>query len=138
MMAVAPYLPFGDGKPFALRMGLQPLPPEQWIEIDGAYAAQLKAKRELLATRHGDVLQALPEARLASEEALKFLLDHLRRYYPGRFAFRTLRSIGIGGKWDFAQLSLHPLEHATRLVQEDFCILQADDQSGDTYRLTAG
>jgi hypothetical protein len=139
MNKAAPYLPFGDGKPFALRMGLQPLPAEQWIEIGDDYSAQLAEKRKLLATRHDDVVQALPQAQLASEEALKFLLDHLRRYYPGQFAFRTLRNIGIDGKWDFAQLSLHPLEHATGLVQEDFCILQADEATGGaTYRLTAG
>jgi hypothetical protein len=138
MTTAAPYLPFSDGKPFALRMGLQPLPAEQWIEPGDDFSAQLAEKRKLLATRHDDVVQTLPQAQAASEEALKFLLDHLRRYYPGRFAFRTLRSIGIDGKWDFSQLSLHPLEHATRLVQEDFCILQSDDESGDTYRLTAG
>jgi dimethylamine monooxygenase subunit A len=139
MTTAAPYLPFSDGKPFALRMGLQPLPAEQWIEPGDDFSAQLAEKRKLLATRHDDVVQTLPQAQAASEEALKFLLDHLRRYYPGRFAFRTLRSIGIDGKWDFSQLSLHPLEHATRLVQEDFCILQADDESdGNIYRLTAG
>jgi dimethylamine monooxygenase subunit A len=144
MTTAAPYLPFSDGKPFALRMGLQVLPAEQWIEIGADFSAQLAEKRKLLAARHDDVMQALPQARLASEEALKFLLDHLRRYFPGRFALRTLRGIGIDGKWDFSQLSLHPLEHATSLVQEDFCILQADDKtsddktSDDTYRLTAG
>jgi dimethylamine monooxygenase subunit A len=138
MTTAAPYLPFSDAKPFALRMGLQPLPAEQWIEIADDFSAQLAEKRKLLATRHDDVVQTLPQAQPASEEALKLLLEHLRRYYPGRFAFGTLRNIGIGEKWDFAQLSLHPLEHATRLVQEDFCILQADDESGDTYRLTAG
>jgi hypothetical protein len=138
MTTAAPYLPFSDGKPFALRMGLQPLPAEQWIEPGEDFSAQLAEKRRLLATRHDDVVQVLPQARLASEEALKLLLQHLRRYYPGRFALRALRSIGTGGKWDFSQLSLHPLEHATRLVQEDFCILQSDDESGDTYRLTAG
>ena len=139
MTTVAPYLPFADGKPFALRMNLQPLPVEQWIDVGEDFSGQLAEKRKLLATRHDDVVQALPQAQHASEEALKFLLAHLRRYYPGQFAFRTLRGLGIGGKWDFSQLSLHPLEHATGLVQEDFCILQADDETnGGTYRLTAG
>jgi len=87
MTTAAPYLSFGDGKPFALRMGLQPLPPEQWIEIDAAYTAQLATKRDLLATRHADVLQALPQSRPASEEALTLLLDHLHTYHSDRFAF---------------------------------------------------
>jgi hypothetical protein len=141
MTTAAPYLPFGDGKPFALRMGLQPLPAEAWIEIDEAYAAQLAKKRDLLATRHADVLQALPESRPASEEALTLLLDHLRTYHSDRFAFAggKLRNVVTGEEWDIAHSSLHPLEQAGRLVQEDFCILQSDDKTlGETYRLTAG
>ena len=141
MTTAAPYLSFGDGKPFALRMGLQPLPPDQWIEIDAAYAAQLAKKRDLLATRHADVVAALPESRPASEEALQLLLDHLRAYHSGRFAFAggKLRNIATGEEWDIAHSSLHPLEQAGRLVQEDFCILQSDDKTlGETYRLTAG
>jgi len=140
MTTAAPYLPFSDGKPFALRMGLQPLPAEQWIEIGEDLAAQLAEKRKLLATRHDDVVQTLPQAQPASEEALKLLLDHLRQYHSGRFTFDggTLRNVATGEQWDLAQSSLHPLEQATRLVQEDFCILQADDDTGDTYHLTAG
>jgi dimethylamine monooxygenase subunit A len=150
MNKAAPYLPFGDGKPFALRMGLQPLPAEQWIEIDDGYATQLAAKRDLLATRHGDVFAALPEARPAAAEALALLLDHLRTYHADRFAFDggKLRNVATGEVWDIAHSSLHPLEQAGRLVQEDFCILQADDGTsnetcsnkirGGTYRLAAG
>jgi Haem-dependent oxidative N-demethylase, alpha subunit-like len=151
MTTAAPYLPFSDGKPFALRMGLQPLPPEPWIEIGEDHAAQLKAKRDLFDTRHSDVLQALPEAKSASEEALQLLLAHLRQYHSDRFAFADgkLRNIATGEMWDPAHSPLHPLEQAGRLVQEDFCILQADDKPSDdrpsddkigggTYRLTAG
>jgi hypothetical protein len=122
-------------------MGLQVLPPAQWIEIDDAYVAQLAEKRRLLATRHGDVVQALPEAQLASEEALNLLLGHLRHYHADRFTFAddTLRNVASGENFDIAHTALHPLEKATRLVQEDFCILQADEKSsGGTYRLTAG
>ena len=140
MTTAAPYLPFSDGKPFALRMGLQPLPAEQWIEIGEDFSAQLAEKRKLLTARHDDVVQVLPQAQSASEEALKLLLDHLRHYHSRRFTFdgSKLHNVATGDVWDLARSSLHPLEHATRLVQEDFCILQADDQSGDTYRLTAG
>jgi Haem-dependent oxidative N-demethylase, alpha subunit-like len=141
MTTAAPYLPFSDGKPFALRMGLQPLPPAQWIEFDDACAAQLAEKRDLLATRHADVLQALPQSRPASQEALTLLLDHLRAYHADRFAFDggKLRNIATGEEWDIAHSSLHPLEQAGRLVQEDFCILQSDDNTlEETHRLTAG
>jgi dimethylamine monooxygenase subunit A len=137
----APYLPFADGKPFALRMGLLALPAEQWIEIGEDYAAQLGEKRKLFAARHGDVLQALPEAEAASAEALALLLDHLRTYHSERFAFDgdKLRNLATDEDFDLAHSPLHPLEQAGRLIQEDFCILQPDEAGrGDTYRLTAG
>lgn len=141
MTTAAPYLPFADGKPFALRMGLQPLPAARWIEIGEDYAAQLGEKRKLFAARHGDVLQALPGAKPACTEALALLLDHLRTYHSDRFAFDggKLRNITTSEDWDLAHSSLHPLEQAGRLIQEDFCILEADEETcGDTYRLTAG
>jgi hypothetical protein len=131
------YLPFGDGQPYQARMGLQPLPLEEWIEIDDAFAAQLSAKRALLEARHGDVFQALPDAKLASEETLRLLLQHLRRHHCDRFEFQgaQVRNVLTGECWDIANAHLHPLDQAGRLVQEDFCILQSD---GENYRLTAG
>jgi hypothetical protein len=122
-------------------MGLQALPSEQWIEIGEDFSAQLAEKRKLLATRHDDVVQVLPQAQPASAEALKLLIDHLRQYHSDSFTFDSgkLCNIATGEEWDLGQSSLHPLEQATRLVQEDFCILQADEETnGDTYRLTAG
>jgi dimethylamine monooxygenase subunit A len=133
----ARYLPFGDGQPYQMRMGLQPLPSEQWIEIDDAFAAQLSAKRILLETRHAEVFQALPDASLASDETLRLLLQHLREHHPDRFEFdgARVRNRTTGEHWDIDRLPLHPLDQAGRLVQEDFCILQSD---GEHYRLTAG
>jgi hypothetical protein len=118
-------------------MGLQPLPLEQWIEIDEAFAAQLATKQVLLNARHGDVFQALPEAKLASQETLRLVLQHLRQHHSDRFEFEDaqLRNVLTGERWDIEHSRLHPLDQAGRLVQEDFCILQSD---GENYRLTAG
>jgi dimethylamine monooxygenase subunit A len=118
-------------------MGLQPLPLEAWIEIDDAFAAQLSTKRTLADTRHGEVFQALPEAKPASEETLRLLLQHLRQHHPDHFEFAggELRNLLTGERWDIEHSRLHPLDQAGRLVQEDFCILQPD---GENYRLTAG
>jgi hypothetical protein len=120
-----------------MRMGLQPLPVEDWIEIDDAFAAQMSEKRALVEARHGDVFQALPEAKLAAAETLRLLLQHLRRHHADRFQFEgaRLHNIVTGERWDIAHPRLHPLDQAGRLVQEDFCILQPD---GEHYRLTAG
>jgi dimethylamine monooxygenase subunit A len=133
----ARYLPFGDGQPYQMRMGLQPLPSEQWIEIDGAFAAQLSAKRALLEMCHDEVFQALPDAQFASDETLRLLLQHLREHHSDRFEFdgALVRNRTTGERWDIGRSPLHPLDQAGRLVQEDFCILQPD---GEHYRLTAG
>jgi dimethylamine monooxygenase subunit A len=130
------YHPFAGARPFEMRMGLQPLPAEHWIDIDDAYCSQLAAKRALLQTHHGDVFQALPGAELAAAEALQLVLDHLRKYHSDRFKFERgqLRNVLTGDLWDFEHSGLHPLDQAGRLVQEDFCILQP---VGDNYRLTA-
>ncbi len=91
----------------------------------------------LLHARHGEVFQTLPEAKLASEETLRLLLEHLRRHHSDRFAFEgaEFRNLSTGERWDIEHSRLQPLDQAGRLVQEDFCILQSD---GENYRLTAG
>src|SRR5579875_726427 len=82
--AAAPYLPF-DGGRFRLMMGLMPLPPGEWIEIDEHFAADLAAKRRLLETRHEEVFAALPEAEAPAAELLALFAEHLPRWHPAHF-----------------------------------------------------
>lgn len=129
----APYLPFEGGQ-FRLAMGLMPLAPGGWIEIDAHFAHDLAAKRALLETRHADVFAALPGAAAPAAELLSLLAAHLPQYHPEIFR-RTgdlLDNMVSGERWDVARSPLHPLDLCGRLVQEDFCVLQED--SG-TYRL---
>ena len=129
----APYLPFEGGR-FRLAMGLMPLAPGGWIEIDAHFAHDLAAKRALLETRHADVFAALPGAAAPAAELLSLLAAHLPQYHPEIFR-RTgdlLDNMVSGERWDVARSPLHPLDLCGRLVQEDFCVLQED--SG-TYRL---
>src|ERR1700732_4582551 len=129
MRKIAPfkYLPFSEGQPYQMKMGLQPLPSERWIEIDETFAPQLSAKRVLFDTRPGHFFQALPEAERASEETLRLLLGHLRQHHADAFEFEAahIRNLLTGERWDIAHSRLHPLDQAGRLVQEDFCILQS-------------
>ena len=123
----APYLPFEGGR-FRLAMGLMPLAPGGWIEIDAHFAYALAAKRALLETRHDDVFTALPGATAPAAELLSLLAAHLPQYHPEIFR-RTgdlLDNIVSGERWDVARSTLHPLDMCGRLVQEDFCVLQED------------
>ena len=131
----APYLPFEGGR-FRLALGLMPLPIARWIEIDRRFAADLAAKRALLAARHAEVFAALPEADAASAELLALLADHLPRHHPALFSRSgdALVNAGTAERWDVARPALHPLDLAGRLVQEDLCLLRA---AGGPYRLVA-
>jgi hypothetical protein len=128
-----PYLPFTEGK-FRLTMGLMPLAAAEWLEPDGSFAADLGAKRTLLATRHDEVFAALPDAYAASAELLALLADHLPRHHGDLYDRDgdRLENRATGERWDLAASELHPLDLAGRLAQEDFCLLLND---GATYRL---
>jgi dimethylamine monooxygenase subunit A len=131
----APYLPFADGR-FRLALGLMPLPPADWIEIDGDLALHLAEKRALAASRLGAVFATSAEAEAPSAELLALLADHLPRHHGGVFRATgtVLRNLATGEDWDMAHPSLHPLDQSGRLVQEDFCLLL---QQGGRYVLGA-
>ena len=121
----APYLPFAGGG-FRLSMGLMPLAEAQWLEFDGDVAAQLSEKRELLASRHGDVFAALPECAAAARELLDLMARHLPLHHPRLFARddAVLTNRVTGEAWHVERPALHPLDLCGRLAQEDFCLLR--------------
>ncbi len=127
------YLPFADGK-FRLTMGLMPLDEAGWLEIDDGFAATLATKRDLLATRPAEVFAALPEAQGPAEELLDHLAGHLPRHHPTVYTRDgdVLHNSRTDERWNVAQPALHPLDLCGRLVQEDFCLLEA---AGESHRL---
>jgi len=124
----APYLPFEGGR-FRLAMGLMPLAPGDWLEIDRHLARDLAVKRALLETRHAEVFAALPEAEAPASELLALLADHLVQHHATLYRRDgdVLQNGATGERWDLAHPTLHPLDLCGRLVQEDFCLLAADD-----------
>ena len=116
------YIPV-KGQPFTVSMGLRSLDMKNWIEIDENYDAELSQKRDLLANRRPEVFGTLPEGRKASEEVLDNLIEYLPVHFPERFS----AAIDVDE-------SLHPLEAASLLVQEDLAIMSP--QSGQ-WVLTA-
>lgn len=111
-------------------MGLMPLAPAEWILVDDDLAADLAEKQRLLATRHADVFAALPGSEPGSREVLDRLADHLAQHHPQlyrRDGNRLLRA-GDGVAFDLAPSSLHPLDLAGRLVQEDLCLMRPEGE----------
>jgi Haem-dependent oxidative N-demethylase, alpha subunit-like len=112
--------------PYRMQMGLTAVPPDEFVEIDATYPAEMAERRHLLATRHAEVFSALPGSEPACAEVLARLAGLLPARFPEWFARdgRVLHNHLTGEAWNLADPGLHPLELAGRLVAEDLCILQ--------------
>jgi len=109
------YVPV-KGQPFTVSIGVRSMDLDKWIEIDEHYEAELAQKRSLLEHRRADVLAVLPEGLKGSEEVLQKLVAYLPAHFPERFTTK----IEIDE-------SLHPLESASLLVQEDLAVMSPQE-----------
>jgi len=113
-----PYVPL-DHRGWRLAMGLRPLDPANWLEVDDQRDHELALKTRYL-NEHRDVVVATrDEGDEASAELFDEVSAFLRTYHPGL----ALES----------QPGDHPIVAASRLIQEDLCVLVHDD----TWRLQA-
>lgn len=113
----------GTSKPFTL--ALSSLDPEDWIEVDGLLAEQLKEKDHLFSKRHPDVFQAEAGSLEAQAEVLSMFMDYLPQHYPQIYE-RDGDSITvkpIGRTYASPDYAARPLELAARLVQDDLVLM---------------
>jgi dimethylamine monooxygenase subunit A len=132
--AAPAYVPV-DGRPWRLTMGLRPLDPARWLEVDGARRHELFDKAGLLGTVRDRVVAVLPGSEAAGAELLAAVLDYLDTHHPGTVApglGATVVERSTGVVVDTT--SLHPLDAAARLVQEDLCLME---RRGRSWVLTA-
>jgi hypothetical protein len=118
----------GSSKPFTI--GLRPLDPTGWIEVDGRLEAQL-AEKDRLAAEHGDtVFAAEPGTEAAQREVLALLAEHLSARFPEiyRRAGGTMHVGASGRAVDLAEPGVPPLKIAARLVQEDLVLMRRDEK----------
>jgi hypothetical protein len=106
-------LPLEPGPPW-LTMGTRGLEPDAWLLVDGDRGRDLALKARLLDERHPEVFAALssPAVECASREVLGLVVAALA---------------GLGIAAGDPDPSLHPLDAAGRLVQEDLCLLVERD-----------
>jgi hypothetical protein len=116
------YMPV-DGKPDRMHVGARALDLTKWIEINSDYEKDLAKKRDLLSRKHDEVFVSLPLGDAGSREVLDLLTEHLPREFPDRWPGEIL-----------VDPSLHPLEAASLLVQEDLCVMT---QVGSDWILSA-
>jgi hypothetical protein len=114
-------LVFMDG-PWRMAMGLRAVEPGDWLWPDERRAAETAQRRRLIATMREEVVAMLPGMEPACRELLQLVIDELAVHHGGAPADATAEA--------------DPLGRLGGLIQEDFCLLEAD--AGGSYRLRAG
>lgn len=115
-----PALPWIDPRLSRLP-GMLPLDPADWLVADEAFAGQM-AERDRLIAGKAALVHALPDAaRPAADELLARVLADLPRLGFRLGAGDALRPDGVAVPLDRDA----PLLTLGRLVQEDFCLMQA-------------
>ena len=105
-----------DGKPFTVTMGLRALDLANWIEVDENYQLEIALKQKLLQQNHAQVFTETPRGLNGSVETFDLLNSHLAEFFPG-----------VYNKARFSHSDHHPLEVASRNVQEDLVIMSKVD-----------
>jgi Haem-dependent oxidative N-demethylase, alpha subunit-like len=135
------YRPWKAGK-YNMTMGIRKMPEEDWLLIDNKYEEEQNVKRFLLETNRGGVMQVLPCAEEACEEALDCIVDFLINRYPSQFqrprekpgyVYNGITNRTFKVTKPYKQ---HPLEVAAQLVMEDINLLiQGSGQNAQDYYL---
>jgi len=127
-----------------VRMGIRMMKPEdKFIEVGSTYLDQMKLKKEVLAKHYDEVMvfRATPSTELAKREVLDMVVDCIIKEYPNMFKMEgdNIHNLATDETWKVKgeKLEEDPLIIASLLVQEDFCILEQDDDGGDVI-LTGG
>jgi len=112
------YVPL-DERGWRLSVGLRPLDLKNWLEVDDQRDAQLALKDRLLRESRDVVVATRPDGDAASRELASEVVTWLGEHHPQ-----------LPRELDTAE---HPIVAASRLVQEDLCVLERSD----AWRLTA-
>jgi hypothetical protein len=96
-----------------MAMGLRPLDLSKWLEVDDQRNAELALKQVLLADNFETVVATNAEGYDASAELLSCIEESLRKFHP-EISYKVDRNE-------------HPIVSASRLVQEDLCVLVKSD-----------
>jgi len=118
-------------------LGLSLLPDESaWLELDADWARDLREKHRLLAERRAQVFGECPGSGPAQAEVRRAVVAALRTHHPGRVTGddHTLDVPELGETLRPAEAASQ-LELASRLVQEDLCVMERD--GAGVWRLTA-
>jgi hypothetical protein len=100
---------------FRWRLGVRPLDLADWLVITDQYTHEVAEKARIMAEHPGTAFCVLDDVEAEGVEIATAVVDHLRHHHPDRF--------------DQVELdpSLHPLDAAGRLIQEDLVVMVERD-----------
>lgn len=127
-----------DGSSKLFTIGLKPLDPADWIEVDDHLLPYLAEKRRLYAEIPERVFVEEDDTRDAQQEVLDLLGTHLLEKFPDTYR-RTgsgVEAVGAASRLTAPSgLDGAPLVAASLLIQEDLILMRRDDNG---WRLVAG
>lgn len=118
----------------AFTIGLAPLDPDDWIEVDDRLEHYLAEKDRLLSEIPDRVFAEEPETRASQQEILDRLADHLGRRFPDTHVRDGSRMTVNGSRQVDLRSGEAPLRLASGLVQEDLVVMRRSDAG---WRLAA-
>ena len=124
-----------DGLSTPFRIGLKPLDPAEWIDVDERLADYLAEKRRIGRDFAAQSFAAEPGTEAAQAEVLALLADHLTQRFAAIYR-REGDAIAIGpaGRRVALAGADPPLLRAAQLVQEDLVLMRRGPQG---WRLAA-
>ncbi|RUW97882.1 DUF3445 domain-containing protein [Mesorhizobium sp. M00.F.Ca.ET.151.01.1.1] len=137
MTSLPAHTPY-DGSSKLFTIGLKPLDPANWIEVDGHLLPYLAEKRRLYAEIPERVFVEEDGTRAAQQEVLELLGAYLPERFPDihRRGDAGVAVVGATGRPTIpSNLAAAPLVAASLLVQEDLILMRRDDSG---WRLAAG
>ncbi len=118
-----PLAPWMDPRSWRLP-GIQPVEGDDWLRLDEAFAGQMAERDARITTELPRVHALLPEGEAAAQELLDTVLAKIGQTPGYRHEGGVVyRPDGVAVEVDRCQ----PLVTAGRLVQEDLCLLEAQD-----------
>ena len=134
MVSTPKHTPYDGGSP-QFKIGLQPLDPAGWIEVDDNLETYLAEKDRLIAEFPEQVFAAEEGTQEAQQETLDMLVSYLLENYPEVYQLHD-GVMNMGDRSvDLNDITTPPLMLAAKLVQEDLVLMR---QQKDGWRIAAG
>ena len=134
-MSFVEYYPFYGSKN-RIRMGLNTIQASEWIKYEDDFNEIISVKKHLINKQMDRVIQGTKGSEAAQNELLFEILSFLEMYQSDLFTINSNSVISHSDNqhYEFSKYQSSPLELASYLAADDFCLLEKID---DDYRLVA-